>query len=202
MSREEHRQEHNLLNFGAYRLDARNAQLWRGQEVIRLTNKALAVLRYLVEHGGQLVTKDDLFAAVWPGVIVSDAALVVCIGELRRALGDERRTPQFIETVQGRGYRFIREVVSDPEEEESQKAKGKNQKAKGENGLESENQTPLPPSLQMIDTGYQTPDVQPSLPTPPVRHIWSRGNLLLLGLLFLGGGGIVAHYLSLSTPSP
>src|SRR5215813_12352479 len=100
-------QGHNLLNFGPFRLDVRNQQLWRGQEVVRLTNKALAVLRYLAEHSGQLVTKDDLFAAVWPEVVVSDSALVVCIRELRRALGDERRAPQFIETVHGRGYRFI-----------------------------------------------------------------------------------------------
>src|SRR5215510_6328468 len=100
-------QGHNLLNFGPFRLDVRNHQLWRGQEVVRLTNKALTVLRYLVEHNGQLVTKGDLFAAVWPEVVVSDSALVVCIRELRRALGDERRTPQFIETVHGRGYRFI-----------------------------------------------------------------------------------------------
>ncbi len=100
-------QEHRLLSFEPFRLDVRNAQLWRGQEVIRLTNKALAVLCYLAERSGQLVTKDELFAAVWPGVVVSDSALVACIGELRRALGDERRTPHFIETVHGRGYRFI-----------------------------------------------------------------------------------------------
>ena len=79
-------QEHRLLSFEPFRLDVRNAQLWRGQEVIRLTNKALAVLHYLAERSGQLVTKDDLFAAVWPGVVVSDSALVACIGELRRAL--------------------------------------------------------------------------------------------------------------------
>ena len=100
-------QEHRLLSFGLFRLDVRNARLWCGPEVIRLTNKALAVLCYLAERSGQLVTKDELFAAVWPGVVVSDAALVACIGELRRALGDTRRTPQFIETVHGRGYRFI-----------------------------------------------------------------------------------------------
>src|SRR5919201_4736032 len=103
-------QEPRLLSFGPFRLDVRNQQLWRGQEVIRLTNKALAVLCSLVERSGQLVTKDELFAAVWPGVVVSDSALVACIGELRRALGDERRTPQFIETVHGRGYRFIASI--------------------------------------------------------------------------------------------
>src|SRR5882724_6801643 len=100
-------QEHRLLSFEPFRLDVRNQQLWRGQEVIRLTSKALAVLCYLVERSGQLVTKDELFTAVWPGVVVSDSALVACIGELRRVLGDARRTPQFIETVHGRGYRFI-----------------------------------------------------------------------------------------------
>src|SRR2546428_11654332 len=100
-------QGHNLLNFGPFRLDARNEQLWRGQEVIRLTNKALTGLRYLVEHSGQLVTKDDLFAAAWPEGVVRDSPLVVCIRELRLALGDERRTPPFIETVPGCGYRVI-----------------------------------------------------------------------------------------------
>jgi adenylate cyclase len=69
-------------------------------------------LRYLAERSGQLVTKDELFAAVWPEVVVSDLALVACIGELRRALEDTRRTPRFIETVHGRGYRFIASVTT------------------------------------------------------------------------------------------
>src|SRR5262245_50533533 len=115
MKDEEHGQELRVLSFEPFRLDARNAQLWRGAEVIRLTGKALAVLCYLVEHGGQLVTKDELFTAVWPGVVVSDSALVACISELRRALGDTRKTPQFIETVHGRGYRFIAPVSTAPQ---------------------------------------------------------------------------------------
>src|SRR5262245_14669888 len=110
MRRQEYMQEHRIFIFEPFRLDVPNAQLWRGQELIRLTNKALAVLCYLVERSGQLVTKDELFTAAWPGVVVSDSALVACIGELRRALGDTRRTPQFIETVHGRGYRFIAPV--------------------------------------------------------------------------------------------
>jgi DNA-binding winged helix-turn-helix (wHTH) protein len=73
--------EPRLFIFEPFRLDVRNAQLWRGSEVIRLTGKALAVLCHLVERSGQLVTKDELFAAVWPGVVVSDSALVACIGE-------------------------------------------------------------------------------------------------------------------------
>jgi len=103
-------QECCYLSFGPYRLDRRNEQLWRGSELIRLTHKALSVLGYLVERQGQLVTKDEFFAALWPGVVVSESALVVCVRELRRALGDVRRAPHFIETVHGRGYRFLTPV--------------------------------------------------------------------------------------------
>src|SRR5262245_17718788 len=114
MKDEEHGQEPRLLSFEPFRLDVLNAQLWRGAEVVRLTNKPLAVLCYLAEHSGQLVSKGELFAAVWPGVVVSDSALVACIGELRRALGDTRRTPQFVETVHGRGYRFLPSITTQP----------------------------------------------------------------------------------------
>ncbi|MBI3796100.1 MAG: transcriptional regulator [Deltaproteobacteria bacterium] len=114
MKSEEQRQAHRLLSFEPFRLDIPNAQLWRGPEVIRLTNKALAVLCHLTERSGQLVTKEELFTAVWPGIVVSDSALVTCIGELRRALGDARQTPQFIETVHGRGYGFIAAVSTTP----------------------------------------------------------------------------------------
>jgi predicted ATPase/class 3 adenylate cyclase len=96
--------------FAPFRLDLGDERLWRGQEVVRLTHKAFVVLQCLVTHAGQLVTKDELFAAVWPETVVSESALVVCIRELRRALGDQRRPAQFIETVHGRGYRFIAPV--------------------------------------------------------------------------------------------
>ena len=52
-----------------------------------LTRKAFAALRYLVAHAGQLVTKDELIAAVWAVPYVSDMALAACIREIRRALG-------------------------------------------------------------------------------------------------------------------
>jgi len=99
--------EETPVCFGPFHLDVANEQLWQGPEALKLTGKAFAVLRYLVEHSGQLVTKEDLFTAVWPEVVVSDAALTVCIRELRRALGDGARAPHYIETVHGRGYRWI-----------------------------------------------------------------------------------------------
>ena len=99
-----------MFVFGSFRLDVANASLRRGKHAIFLTPKALNVLRYLVEHAGQLVTKDDLWRAVWPEVTVSDATLSVCVGEIRKALGDNAKTPRYLETVHRLGYRFIAPV--------------------------------------------------------------------------------------------
>lgn len=57
--------EPHIWHFALFRLDLEAERLWRGAEVLRLTAKAFAVLRCLVSHAGQLVTKEDLFAAVW-----------------------------------------------------------------------------------------------------------------------------------------
>lgn len=99
-------------HFAPFRLDLAAQQLWRETEVVRLTAKAFGVLRCLVAEAGLLVSKDDLFAAVWDGAFVSDAALATCIRELRLALGDTAQTPQYVETVRGRGYRFVAPVTS------------------------------------------------------------------------------------------
>src|SRR5262245_40240600 len=97
--------------FDPYRLEVHNAQLWCGTQALRLTAKAFGVLRYLVEHAGQLVTKDELFAAVWPEMVVGEGVLTNCVGELRKALSDAAQAPRFIATVHGRGYRFIAPVT-------------------------------------------------------------------------------------------
>jgi predicted ATPase/DNA-binding winged helix-turn-helix (wHTH) protein len=96
-----------VFGFAPFRLDLGSERLWREEEVVRLTAKAFAVLCYLVEQAGKLVTKDELFEAVWPETAVSEAALTVCIGEIRRALGESAQSPRFLETVRGRGYRFL-----------------------------------------------------------------------------------------------
>jgi tetratricopeptide (TPR) repeat protein len=64
----------------------------------------------LLTQAGQLVTKDQLLEAVWPETAVSEAVLHVAIQELRRVLGDRARAPRLIETVHGRGYRFMAPV--------------------------------------------------------------------------------------------
>jgi pimeloyl-ACP methyl ester carboxylesterase/DNA-binding winged helix-turn-helix (wHTH) protein len=104
----------SALVFGAYRLDDATGRLSQGDRPVPLTPKAYAVLRYLVERPGLLVTKKDLLAAVWPKVFVGDAVLKSTIREVRRALGDDPASPRFIETAHRRGYRFIAPVEPAP----------------------------------------------------------------------------------------
>src|SRR5215510_1640598 len=98
--------------FPPFRLDVRGQQLWRGTEPVPLRRKTLAVLCYLVEHPKQLVTREELFTAVWPDTYVSDGVLSLSIRELRQTLGDDAQRPHFIETIPRRGYRWIASLQS------------------------------------------------------------------------------------------
>jgi TolB-like protein/DNA-binding winged helix-turn-helix (wHTH) protein/Tfp pilus assembly protein PilF len=98
--------------FPPFRLDLESEQLWRGSDKIPLRPKAFAVLWYLVEHPGRLVSRDDLVQAVWGETKVSEGVLRGCLREIRQALGDAVDSPQFIETVPRRGWRFIGTVSS------------------------------------------------------------------------------------------
>jgi len=99
-----------------FRLNTVEQRLWRGSEPIELRRKTFQVLQYLVERTGQLVTKDELRKAVWPDVYVSDTVLKVCIHELRRVFEERPTTPRFIETMHGRGYRFIGQFQEEPDQ--------------------------------------------------------------------------------------
>src|SRR5262245_60414468 len=77
-------QENQIVRFGPYEFEPHNAQLRRGKTVLPLTHKACEVLQSLVAYSGQLVTKDALFAAVWPETAVSEGVLANCIAELRQ----------------------------------------------------------------------------------------------------------------------
>src|SRR6266851_1002916 len=101
--------------FPPFRLDTVNQCLWRGEglaeERILLAPKAFAVLRYLVEHPGRLVTHDELLDALWPKTYVQPEVLKSHIAAIRAVLGDDARKPIFIETLSRRGYRFIAPVT-------------------------------------------------------------------------------------------
>lgn len=96
--------------FPPFRLDLESERLWRGDEVVATRPKTWGLLRYLAEHPGQVVTKDELLCAVWPNTAVAEATLTVTMRELRAAIADDQRAPRYIETVRRRGFRFIAPV--------------------------------------------------------------------------------------------
>ena len=103
-----------ILSFGPYRLDTEKVRLWCDTHPVRLTPKAFQVLCYVVERPGQLVTKEELFRVVWANTVVGDAALTMCIQEIRKALQDNAKSPQYLETVHRQGFRFIATVAVAP----------------------------------------------------------------------------------------
>ena len=109
--------------FSSFRLDPQTWRLRKNDELRPLRPKTFAILRYLLDNAGRLVTKEDLFEAVWPGIKVENSALRVCMNELRQALDDDPHRPRFVETVHRLGYRFIAPVTAvDDESNEPERA--------------------------------------------------------------------------------
>ena len=109
--------------FPPFRLDVSHGSLWRGKAQQRLRSQAAMVLRYLAERPGELVSKQDLLTALWPGTTVSEGVLKTYVWEIRRALGDQLHKPRFIETIPRRGYRWVAAVQSPGSKVQSLKSK-------------------------------------------------------------------------------
>ena len=99
-----------VYRFGPFQLHNRESLLYRDGELVSLPPKAVDTLRYLLQHRGQLVTKDELRKAVWQGTFVEEGAIGQNIFRLRRALGSHGDPTAYIETIPKRGYRFIEEI--------------------------------------------------------------------------------------------
>jgi DNA-binding winged helix-turn-helix (wHTH) protein/TolB-like protein/Tfp pilus assembly protein PilF len=102
--------ERARLSIGDWSADRETNELKRRDETVRLEPKTMDVLMLLADRGGRVVSREELFATVWPGVVVGDEALTQTIIKLRRALGDNPRSPSYIETIAKRGYRLIAPV--------------------------------------------------------------------------------------------
>jgi DNA-binding winged helix-turn-helix (wHTH) protein/TolB-like protein/Tfp pilus assembly protein PilF len=100
-------QVNHSYEFGRFRLKPAERVLLREGEPVPLTPKVFDILVTLVEHGGQVVAKDDLMKRVWPNTFVEEGNLTQNISLLRKALGESPGGVQFIETVPRRGYRFV-----------------------------------------------------------------------------------------------
>lgn len=101
---------HPVLRADMLVVDSRDQLATLDGSALNLSPKALNLLTVLMQAQGKLVRKQDMFDAVWPNVTVGDAALTTVIKELRQALSDQARAPEWIQTVHGKGYRFGKPV--------------------------------------------------------------------------------------------
>lgn len=100
------------LRIGEWRVDPTTNRLSRHGETLHLEPKAMDVLLQLARRAGEVVSREELLATVWPGSVVGDDALTQAVIKLRKALGDDTRAPRYIETIAKRGYRLIATVRS------------------------------------------------------------------------------------------
>ena len=97
-------------SFGPFRVEPGAYRLVRDGAPIQVSPKIIDLLLYLVARPSALVSKEELFTALWPDVAVTDNALTQAVSELRQALGDDPSKPTYVQTVARRGYRFIAPV--------------------------------------------------------------------------------------------
>jgi predicted ATPase/DNA-binding winged helix-turn-helix (wHTH) protein/tetratricopeptide (TPR) repeat protein len=103
---------HARYRFGPFLLDTVSCTLSRDGQPIVLQPAALKLLQYLLDHRGELLTRERLLGELWDATVVDDA-LNQMLTRLRRALGDDARAPRYIETLHRRGYRFVAPVQVD-----------------------------------------------------------------------------------------
>ena len=107
----------STLHFGEFELDLRAAELRKGNQRVRLQEQPFQILVQLLEHPGEVVLREEIRKKLWPGdtVVEFDHSINAAVKRLRDALQDSAESPQFIETVARRGYRFIGSVSRQPE---------------------------------------------------------------------------------------
>jgi TolB-like protein/DNA-binding winged helix-turn-helix (wHTH) protein/Flp pilus assembly protein TadD len=103
---------HSVVRFGTYEVSLQSGEVRKAGLRIRVQQQPMKLLEILLEHPGEVVSREELRSRVWPNESFGDfdQALNIAIGKLRSALGDSAESPRFIETLPKRGYRFIAEV--------------------------------------------------------------------------------------------
>ena len=106
------------VRFAEFELDIDRFQLYRQGEPVRLEGLPLQLLVFLAEHPCQVVTRDDIAEALWGKNVFVDAetGINTAIRKVRAALEDDSAQPRYLQTVVGRGYRFVAEIVSETAE--------------------------------------------------------------------------------------
>ena len=159
------------FSFNEFTLDLRRGRLLRNGEEIKLRPKSFDTLKHLVENSGRLISKNELFDAVWPDTAVTDDSLVQCLIEVRRALGEDGQ--QLIKTVPRRGYIFEAQVT-------------RNDSSAAELIYTDE--------VEAVHITIEEAESEPATPLLPVRKrswLQSHTALAVAALLVLALGGLI-----------
>ena len=108
------------LRVGGWTVEPALNQLSAEGKTVKIEPKAMAVLLYLAERPGQVVSREALLSAIWSGVVVGDDALTQVVVKLRKALGDVPEEPAYIQTISKGGYRLVAPVVRSAENPSAQ----------------------------------------------------------------------------------
>lgn len=103
-------ESNNIISFAEFELDTVRRRLMRDGEIVALHARAFDLLSFLISNNGRIVTKDEIFSAVWDRQFVEESNLVVQISNLRKALGETKNAPRFLVTIPGKGYKFAAET--------------------------------------------------------------------------------------------
>ena len=184
----------DVLLFEAFRFDRGSGDLLRLDEAgiaepVAIGSRALSLLRLLVERAGELISKDAIMEAVWPGMVVEEGNLTVQVSTLRRILDQGRDQASCIQTVPGRGYRFVAPVT---QVEHAALPASASSPGNGSDGLMAEvEQAQGPGLLRQID-GVACAS------RPSGRHRL-RGCVMgvIIGALVLAAAGVAGNWHSL-----
>src|SRR5713226_9255366 len=106
----------SIVHFGVFEVALQAGELRRNGSKVKLQDQPFQVLAFLLERPGQIVTREELQARLWPvdTFVDFDHGLNAAIKRLRNALGDSAENPRFVETLARRGYRFVAPVAAKP----------------------------------------------------------------------------------------
>jgi Tol biopolymer transport system component/DNA-binding winged helix-turn-helix (wHTH) protein len=168
--------------FGAFELEGRTAELRRNGVAVRLQEQPSQLLLFLLQHAGQIVTREDLRLQLWPAdtFVDFDHALNTAVMKLREALGDSSENPLYIQTLPRKGYRFVAPVTALP-------SNGASASTVRPVDSEQVEVRPSPGGIQAdADRPVETPS--PAEPGRWVRRLYFR--LALLGAVIVAVGGL------------
>jgi DNA-binding winged helix-turn-helix (wHTH) protein len=104
-----------VVRFGIFEVDLRAGELRKSGLKLKLSGQPFQVLTILLEHPGEVVTREELQQRLWPDTFVdAERGLNTAINKIREVLGDSAENPRFVETLPRRGYRFLANSRSSP----------------------------------------------------------------------------------------